>query len=325
MAIATAVTAGGTKAGVILSGAVREVYSRDIMFNAQPLLVTAQFADTKTELGREAGDTIKFTQYDDLRGSSKLSEVEPIATTSLSASMKAIQVEEHGFAVGESERLIRTSWDDVMARATMLLGQHYGKTVDGMVQDEFRAAGSLQSIIVGGHANRSGLVAADTLSVASIKDAVEILAVNKTPKINGAYVCLVHPHQSRGLRDDDAWLDAHKYAAPENIFMGEIGMIEGVRFVETTFITVVKAATGVVNRDGVAVLPAQTEAVVNATYDTYQALLFGANAVGWAQALPVEMRDNGVIDFGRTRQLGWYSIMGGGQIRPENVTLLESV
>jgi N4-gp56 family major capsid protein len=323
MTMSTAVSAGGTKAGVILSGALRDVYSREIIFQAQPNLITAQFADQRTELGREKGDTIKFTKYDDLQGSAKLSEVEPMAATHLSASQVAIGVDEYGFAVGESERLIRTSWDDVMARATMLLGQHYGKTVDGMVQDEFRAAGSLQSIIVGGHANRAGLVAADTLSVEAIKDAVEILAVNKTPKINGAYVCLVHPHQSRGLRDDDAWLESHKYASPEAIFMGEIGMIEGVRFVETTFITVVKKTTGIVTRDGVAT--GQTEAVANATYDTYQSLLFGANAVGWAQALPVEMRDNGVIDFGRTRQLGWYSIMGGGQIRPENVTLIESV
>jgi N4-gp56 family major capsid protein len=322
MTISTAVAAGGSKAGVILSGALRDVYSREIMFQAQPNLVTAQFADQRTELGREKGDTIKFTKYDDLQGTAKLSEVEPMATTHLSSSQVAIQVDEYGFAVGESERLIRTSWDDVMARATMLLGQHYGRTVDGMVQDEFRAAGSLQSVIVGNHANRSGLVAADTLDVESIKDAVEILAVNKTPKINGAYVCLVHPHQSRGLRDDSAWLDAHKYAAPQNIFMGEIGMIEGVRFVETTFITAVKAVTGVVNRDGVAT--GQTEAVVNAALDVYQALLFGGNAVGWAQALPVEMRDNGVIDFGRTRQIGWYSIMGAGQIRPENVTLLET-
>lgn len=321
MAIATAVTAGGTKAGVILSGAVREVYSRDIMFNAQPLLVTAQFADTKTELGREAGDTIKFTQYDDLRGSSKLSEVEPIATTSLSASMKAIQVEEHGFAVGESERLIRTSWDDVMARATMLLGQHYGREVDGQVQDTFRAAGSLQTIMVAG-ANRSALTAANTLSVKAIKDGVEVLAVNKTPKIGGAYVCLVHPHQARGLRDDDNWLEAHKYANPQNIFMGEIGMMEGVRFIETTFITTVKKTTGKVYRDGADT--GQTEAVYNASIDTYQALLLGANCVGWAQALPVEFREGGVIDFGRTRQLAWYSIYGTGSIRESNAVLIES-
>lgn len=325
MTISTAVSAGGSKGGVILSGALRDVYSREIMYQAQPLLVTAQFADRKTELGREKGDTIKFTKYDDLQGSAKLSEVEPMSKTHLSASMVAIAVDEYGFAVGESERLIRTSWDDVLGRATMLLGQHYGKTVDGMVQDEFRAAGSLQTVLVGGAASRAALTAADTLDVDSIKDAVEILAVNKTPKINGTYVCLVHPHQARGLRDDENWIEAHKYTTPavNNIFMGEIGMMEGVRFVETTFITQVKRATGVVTRDGVAT--GQTEAVYHATLDTYQALLFGANAVGWAEALPVEIRDNGVIDFGRTRELGWYSLMGAGQIRPENVTMIESV
>jgi N4-gp56 family major capsid protein len=322
MTISTAVSSGGTKAGVILSGALRDVYSREILFNAQPALVTAQFADRKTELGREKGDTIKFTKYDDITGDAKLSEVEPVSTTHLSSSQVAISVDEYGKAVGESERLLRTSWDDVMARATMLLGQHYGRTVDGMVQDEFRAAGSLQTVIVGNHANRSTIVAADTLDVESIKDGAEILAVNKTTKINGAYVCLVHPHQARGLRDDTNWIDAHKYADPQAIFMGEIGMIEGVRFVQTTFITVVKQTSGVVYRDGVAT--SQTEAVTNANLDVYQAIMLGANCVGWAEALPVEIRDNGVIDFGRTRQIAWYSIMGAGQISPENCLMIES-
>jgi N4-gp56 family major capsid protein len=323
MTMNTAVSSGGSKQGVILSGAVREVYSREIMFQAQPLLVTAQFADQKTELGRERGDTIKFTKYDDLRGNAKLSEVEPVPATHLSASQVAIQVDEYGFSVQESERLLRTAWDDVLGRATMLLGQHYGRTVDAMVQDEYLAAGSLQTIVVGGGANRAALGASNTLSVKAIKDAVEILAVNKAPKINGAYVCLLHPHQSRGLRDDPAWLDAHKYARPEEIFMGEIGMIEGVRFIETTHSRVIKAATGAVYRDSAPT--GATEAVFNATFDTYQASLFGANAVGWAVGMPVELRDGGVIDMGRTRQIGWLAIMGAGQIRPENVTTVESV
>jgi N4-gp56 family major capsid protein len=33
---------------------------------------------------------------------------------------------------------------------------------------------------------------------------------------------------------DPAWIDAHKYATPENIYEGEIGKIAGVRFVETS-------------------------------------------------------------------------------------------
>ena len=33
---------------------------------------------------------------------------------------------------------------------------------------------------------------------------------------------------------DPEWIDAHKYAQPENLYTGEIGKIAGVRFVQTT-------------------------------------------------------------------------------------------
>jgi len=33
---------------------------------------------------------------------------------------------------------------------------------------------------------------------------------------------------------DPEWIDAHKYAQPENLYEGEIGEIGGVRFVQTT-------------------------------------------------------------------------------------------
>lgn len=322
--MSSAVTAGGTHGGVILTGAVRDVYSREVLFNAQPNLIMAQFVDRKTELGREPGDTIKFTRYDDLRGRTKLSEVEPISTTHLSASMQSIQVDEHGFAIAESERLLRTSWDDVMARATMLLGQHYGRSVDGLLRDEYRAAGSLQTFYPSAVANRAALTGTDTLNVKAIKDAAERLAVQKAVKIGGSYVCVVHPHQARGLRDDSNWLEAHRYTTPAvgDIFMGEIGMIEGVRFIETTHTAVIKGATGDVYADGADT--GEDQAVFHASLDVYQALLFGGNAVGWAEALPVELRDAGTIDFGRQRQLAWYSIMGAGQIRPENATVIET-
>lgn len=314
--------AGGTLNGVILNGAIRDVYSLEILYQAQPLLVHAQFADVRTELGRQRGDTIKFVRYDELFGDSLLSEVEPMSTTHLSSHLVSIEVNEHGHAVKESEYLIRTSWDDVIARATLLLGRHYGRTVDSMVRDEFRAVGSQQSVIVGGGANRSALVATDTLSVEAIKDGREILATQKAPMLGGAYVCIVHPHQGRGLRDDTEWIDAHKYASPEEIFMGEIGMMEGVRFIETTATSIVQAVTGIVYVDQQPT--SEVEPVVNAAIDVYQAVMMGGNCVGWAVGLPVQMRDNGTEDFMRQRSLAWYSIMGAGTIRPENAVLLES-
>lgn len=324
MTLSTAIGAGGTKQGVVLSGAVRDVYSREILLNAQPVLLFAQFVDRRTELGSEPGDTIKFTKYADLTGDSLLSEVEVIPVTNLESSMVHIGVDEHGKGLGFSERLAQTAWDNIASLATRQLGNHYGKSVDKLCRDAFRAAGSLQTFFPAAIANRAALSSADTLNMLAIKDAVERLATNKAPKIGGTnYVCIVHPHQARGLRDSEEWVEAHKYASPQEIFRGEIGMMEGVRFVETTNTSVIKKTTGAVYADGVDT--GEVQAVVNATYDVYQAILLGANGVGWAEGMPVQFRDNGVIDFGRTRELAWYSIMGAGEIRPENVTAIETI
>ena len=316
--------AGGTHAGVRLSGAVRDVYSREILYNAQPNLIFAQFADRRTELQRESGDTIKFTKYHDLHGSSKLSEVEPIQTTNISSNQVNIQVDEHGYGVSESERILRTAWDDTASRIVMLLGQHYGRSVDGLLRREIISAGSLQSVYAKDRATRADLVPADTFDVQAIKDAAEILAVEKAPKIGGAYICAVHPHVARSLRDDAEWIEAHKYTQGnvDNIYRGEIGMMEGVRFIETTHTTIITQSTGVVVADREAT--GAVEALSSANTAVYQSPIFGANGVGWAEALPVEFRTNGVIDFNRKQELCWYSIMGAGQIRPENIALIES-
>jgi hypothetical protein len=46
----------------------------------------------------------------------------------------------------------------------------------------------------------------------------------------------------------------------------------------------------------------------------YEAIMLGDNAFGQAVSLPVELRDGGVLDFGREHALAWYSIWGWGLI-----------
>ena len=50
-------------------------------------------------------------------------------------------------------------------------------------------------------------------------------------KIDGKYIAIIHPSVAYDLRSSEAWIEAHKYAAPEEIFNGEIGKINNVRFV----------------------------------------------------------------------------------------------
>lgn len=50
----------------------------------------------------------------------------------------------------------------------------------------------------------------------------------------GKYVAIVHPYVAYDLMQDKDWKYPHQYAAPENIFNGEIGEIAGVRFLESS-------------------------------------------------------------------------------------------
>ena len=56
----------------------------------------------------------------------------------------------------------------------------------------------------------------------------------------------------------------------------------------------------------------------------YQAVIFGDAYYGLAISLPVELRDNGVVDFGRERALAWYSIFGTGLLHNQYGVIIET-
>jgi hypothetical protein len=58
--------------------------------------------------------------------------------------------------------------------------------------------------------------------------------------------------------------------------------------------------------------------------DVYEALMLGDNAFGHAISLPVELRDGGVLDFGREHALAWYSIWGFGLITDSAVVKIRT-
>lgn len=290
-----------------LSQAVLTVYSKDIMFHAQPVLRYAQFATKKTELGVTPGLKITFMRYNNLELGGALEEGTPMGTQALTASQVHIEVKEYGNAVKVSELLLQSSFDDVLASGARLLGLDYAKVVDIMFRDTVLASPNVY--YAGDVADREAL--ADNSDGKAefnsdvIQDAVEILETKNVRKFNGdAYICFIHPHQARTLKDDPDFKNAKDYGA---IYAGEIGRIDDVIFISTTQQPVIE------------VTPSEGD-----TFKVYQAVMFGDNAYGWAEALPVEMRDGGIEDFGRSHSLAWYSIMGAGIIEEDNILILET-
>lgn len=306
-----------------LSNAVRTVYSKEIEFKALPNMRFFQFATMKTELGTQPGLTIEMLTYDNIARGGKLTEGTRMVGKAMSNSMKSIRVYEYGNSITVSQLLIQASFDDVMASATALLGRDYAIVLDTELRD---TALSGTNIVYASKSSgekvtaRTGLDDTCTLKVSTIKDAIEILATNNAPKYNNeSWIAFVHPHQSRGLRDDHAWINASNYGNPELQFIGEIGKVDDTRFIETTLM-----CNGACSEDDPAYKNELKKGEASNLVDVYQALIFGDKYYALAVSLPVELRDNGVIDFGRERGLAWYSIFGTGLLNEEYGVVIET-
>lgn len=293
---------------VSIPEAVRAVYSREVLFEAQPRLKFLQFAKRKTDLTAIRGKSISFTKYSSLTGGGSLNEQDTLESVGLGTSEVTIAVTEQGNAVLVTELLLKTSMLSVLADATKLLAANFAQVLDGQLRDTCLTT---TNVVYGNQkADHTALVNGDGLTTGTIKDAVETLATNNAPKINGEYyVCIAHPHQLRQLRDDSAWINAHQYRGTgRQLFLGEVGMYEGVIFIETTQMPKLTTAQTV------------TKYGAGFTADNgYEAVFFGDNAYAWAIAQPVELRDDGVKNYGRRHGLAWYGIWGTGLIEENSV------
>lgn len=314
----------GTTSGdfIKLENEVLDVWAQEVLFQAQPNLKFESIVQTRTELGTTPGSTIKFLRYSSLTGKSEIAETDTIVTDSFSTSLLSITVTEHAKAVSFSELLLRQSADNVLDRAATILGMHYARERDRIIRDALLTAST--TLYSGDKADRASLTANDTFNLELIRAAVETLATKKAPKFGGdAYICFVHPHQSRKLRSDSGWVNVANYADPSRMINGEIGRIDDVRFIETTQITLIKKNTQDIWADGEDTGD-NTVLAANAATDVYQAIIVGDWAAGLAEGLPVELRDDGVHDFGRKQSLAYYWIGGVGLIESGHVAILET-
>lgn len=315
---------GSTYAGVSTAGAVvalpqaiLDVYSLDIEHAALPIMRYEEFAVKKTELGVEPGQNVIFTQYADIDGGGELQEDKDMTEQHLAASRYSITVTEFGNAIGIREKLLQLARDDQLEEAATLLGRNYAKILDRTLRDVVDSGTNL--IYAGERALRNLLTVDDLFDVPLIRRAVEILQTNDAPKFNADfYVCFCHPHQASGLSKDPEWVAANSYANTRALFNGELGRWQDVVFISTNNQRNGAAAAASVGYDATMV-GASSDAK-----DVYRCAFLGEGGYGHATALPVQLRDNGVMDYGRKHGLAWYTIMGAGMLHDESVVLGET-
>ena len=226
--------------GNSLSAEMKTFYDMTLIDEASAQLVHDQFGQ-KRPIPANGGKTIEFRKFSNLaKATTALQEGVTPNGNKLNVSTITATVSQYGDYIVQSDILELTALDNTILEATKILGKQAGSTLDTVVRNVLiagtnvnycpKVAGGAETAVT----TRSGLDATCKLTVKEIQKAVAKLRANNAPTINGDYVAIIHPYVAYDLMRDPEWIEAHKYAQPENLYTGEIGKVAGVRFVQTS-------------------------------------------------------------------------------------------
>ena len=217
---------------------IKEYYEKQLLRNAEPNLVHDQFG-TKYTVPQGHGHTIEWRKFTALaKAMTPLTEAVTPDGSVLDVTHVTSTLYQYGDFIRTSDRLELEAIDPIINETSKLQGSQAGLTLNSVTRDELATA--TNKMFSGGVSARTSLTASTNISVQDVFDAVAKLRAANVPTIGGDYVCIIHPWIANDLMTavsssgSHVWMDVHKYAAPENIFNGEIGKLGGCRFVSST-------------------------------------------------------------------------------------------
>ena len=224
-----------------LSAEMKTFYDMTLIDEAQAALVHDQFGQ-KRPIPKGGGKTIEFRKFAALaKATTPLTEGVTPDGKSLEVTTITATVNQYGDYITLSDVLELTALDNVVLETTKLLGRQAGLTLDTIVRNVLQSGTNVTYCPKVGTngaetavTSRDGLDTTCQLTVKVLQQVVAKLRAQNAPTIGGKYVAIIHPFAAYDLMRDTEWIDAHKYAKPDNLYEGEIGEIAGIRFVQTS-------------------------------------------------------------------------------------------
>lgn len=241
-----------------LSPELKAFYDTELLENARTELFYAQFAKRQPLPANHHG-SVEWRKWNSFERAEKLTEGiipsgQPFGVTTVTGA-----IDQYGTYTSISDKLELRAYDDVILGATEEMGASAAETQEKLIRDALLlgtnvlycdnvdlATGEAEGETPTGCAQmEASATKMSLLTPAMINKAVTILKKNRVPRIGGRYYAVVHPSVAHDLRECEGWIEAHKYAAPEELFNGEIGELHGVRFIENVFAPVLDEVGGV--------------------------------------------------------------------------------
>ena len=285
-------------------------YDMTLLDEAQAALVHDQFAQ-KRPIPKNGGKTIEFRKFASLpKATTPLTEGVTPDGKSLNVTAITATVAQYGDYITQSDVLELTSIDNTIVEATKILGRQAGLTLDTVTRNVLQSGTNVTYCPKSDGSevtSRAGLDATCQLTVKVVQQVVAKLKGQNAPTINGKYVAIIHPYVAYSLMRDPEWIDAHKYAQPDNLFTGEIGEIAGVRFVETTEAKVYQGGVF-----GTLIMGANAYGVTEITGGGLQTIIKQKGSAGTAD--PLDQRSS----------IGWKAIKTAELLIPNYLVRVES-
>lgn len=293
-----------------LSAENKTFYDMTLLDEAQAALVHDQFAQ-KRPIPMNGGKTIEFRKFASLpKATTPLTEGVTPDGKSLNVTAVTATVAQYGDYITQSDVLELTSIDNTIVEATKILGRQAGLTLDTVTRNVLQSGTNVTYCPKSDGSevtSRAGLDATCQLTVKVVQQVVAKLKGQNAPTINGKYVAIIHPYVAYSLMRDPEWIDAHKYAQPDNLFTGEIGEIAGVRFVETTEAKVYEGGVF-----GTLIMGANAYGVTEITGGGLQTIIKQKGSAGTAD--PLDQRSS----------IGWKAIKTAELLIPNYLVRVES-
>lgn len=239
-----------------LSGELKTFYDTEMLENARVEMFYAQFAK-RQNLPANHGKSVEWRKWNTFAKASQLTEGVIPTGQKFGMSSKTGAINQYGTYAAISDVLELRAYDDVILGATEEMGASLAETQETLIRDglltntnvlycdnitgfSYDSTGTFVSTptspaTMGAGGGTSGADGWSMLTPDMVAKAATKLKKDRVPTIGGKYVAVIHPSVAYDLRNCKGWVDAHKYASPDEIYNGEIGELHGVRFIENTF------------------------------------------------------------------------------------------
>ena len=276
-------------------------------------------ADVQPVAQSMPGTSVAFTIFTEMAdATTPLTETSDVTAVAMADSQVSVTLVEYGNAINTTAKLRGTSFLDVDAVAANLIGYNAGSSMDTVAANILKAA---TNVIWGGGGattptSNAEVESSDILEANDIRVATAQLRKANAQTFNGMYMAFIHPDVSYDLRRETgaaSWRDPHVYQNIGQIYNGEIGAFEAVRFVETPR------------------APLDLTGGSASTVDLYQTIIMGRQSLAKAHSLtdgngayPSVRRGPVVDSLSRFNPIGWYWLGGYGIFRQAAIRLINS-